>query len=76
LRAHDGRFDVGGEERGEFFVSETFDSEAEACDYLFETLTVETVPVAESAEERERSRQITRETVANLTKELDLRFGE
>ena len=36
---HDGLFDVGGEERGRFVVTERFASEDEACGYLLKALS-------------------------------------
>lgn len=76
LWARDGHFDVGGAERGEFLVTRTFDTEAEACDYLFEDLTAKSVPVASSPEDNERSRQINREVDAKARELLARRFAE
>ena len=58
LRVHDGVFDVGGEDRGEWFSTHQFATEEAACEYLYELLTRKPKVVEETPEERQRSREI------------------
>lgn len=55
---HDGLYDVGGEDRGRFVLSERFTSEDAACNYLHRVLTREG-PIEESIERRRESQQVT-----------------
>ena len=59
LWAHDGVFEVGFEERGEWSTDYTFKTEQAACKYLYEQLTWKPKIVVETPEERQRSREIT-----------------
>ncbi|WP_157432099.1 hypothetical protein [Agromyces italicus] len=66
LWVHDGIFDVGGEERGEWNSTRHFSTEDEACEYIYDRLTRQSEIRAETPEERQRSREITEATTQKL----------
>ncbi|WP_157002699.1 hypothetical protein [Agromyces laixinhei] len=58
LWVHDGIFDVGGEERGEWNSTRQFSTEDEACEYIYERLTREPDIWVQTPEERRRSQEV------------------
>ena len=62
LWVHDGVFEVGSEERGEWNSDRKFSSEDAACDYLFGYLTRKPELWVQTPEEEQHSREVTEET--------------
>lgn len=73
LWAHDGVFDVGGVDRGEFTTVRTFGTESEACEYILGALRRNANVREESPEERRRSKDVTDAYTESLLKEFDAR---
>lgn len=59
LRIRNGRYDVGAIERGRWVSTQVFDTEDEACEYLYSLLTKPVRIRLETREEREESERIT-----------------
>lgn len=59
LWVHDGVFEVGFEERGEWNTDRVFETEEAACEYLYAELIWTPEVVVESPEERRQSKEIT-----------------
>lgn len=67
LRFHDRKYDVGASERGNWISTQMFDTESEACEFLYSILTKPTRIKAESPEERAESERLTAEYFQKLT---------
>ena len=59
LWVHDGVFDVGGEDRGEWVSTQQFETEDAACAYLYELLTRKRTIRVRTPEEEQHSREVT-----------------
>ena len=62
LWVHDGVFEVGFEERGEWSSKRTFETEEAACEYLYKELTWKPELWVQTPEEEQHSREVTEET--------------
>ena len=58
LRAHDGVFDVGIAERGEWSSSRQFETEEAACEYLYKRLTRKPEVWVQTPEEERHSQEV------------------
>ena len=59
LWVHDGVFEVGIEERGEWSPNRTFETEDAACEYLYKELTWKPELWVQTPEEERHSREVT-----------------
>ena len=59
LWVHDGVFEVGSEERGEWTTERSFETEDAACEFIHERLTRKQEIWIQTPEERQRSKEIT-----------------
>lgn len=58
LLIRDRIFDVGGLDRGEWFSSQKFDNENDACKYIYQLMTRKPDIWVQTPEEKQRSREI------------------